>query len=244
MFRIDRTRISYVKAEEVYVSIDPSAVVQEVIQVSAEPEAPPPVVKTNEEAEKVIAAAKEEAARMNAEAQAEKSDVLEAAYREGFAKGEADGAAVYQQLCEQLAETLRKLLLELRQENQRAREAFEKGFTDLVFSVAEKVLHAKLERDDTSLSEIVRSALAAADHEEKLTVLLSTEDCSRLFPEGCAHYIINNESVSAAVVEKPEFRRGDCIVLSESETIDAGIASQLRCIEIAFRKEADAHEPD
>jgi flagellar biosynthesis/type III secretory pathway protein FliH len=91
-----------------------------------------------------------------------------------------------------------------------------------------------MEKDDKIFEDMMQTALARLRKEGKIVIRMSPEEY-RNFSSPNAQFVINNERIQAAIVEEPLFGKGDLIVESEGETINAGVDSQLRYIELAFR---------
>jgi flagellar biosynthesis/type III secretory pathway protein FliH len=167
-----------------------------------------------------------EAAAAGIQAEAEK-----AGYRDGRRAAEEETRA---RLSKQ-AEALEHLILEAGTARETMLEELEGEIITLVMETAKKVINIELERDDTLFMELVRNALGKMKKEGKLILRVSSEDYASLFSAGSAEFIIDNEHIRTTVIEEPLFRKGDCVIDSEGETVNAGISSQLRYIEYAFR---------
>lgn len=253
MFRIDRTLVSYELAEKEYTTIrvlpdgagryaerekaaeekrraqrlqEMEQHLQEMEQRlrEAEKKAAAILQGAEKEAGEILRRAETDAAGIRAEAK-------KAGYRDG---GKAAEEEMRSSLSKQ-TEALERLILEAGSARESMLAELEDEIITLVMETAKKVINIGLERDDTLFMKLIQNALGKMKREGKLILRVSPEDYANLFGTGSAEFIIDNERIRTTVIEEPLFQKGDCVIDSDGETVNAGISSQLRHIEYAFR---------
>lgn len=112
----------------------------------------------------------------------------------------------------------------------------------LVMDVVKKVINVELEKDDDTFMELVSGALNQMKRQGRITLRVSPEEYSHFFPEGTATFAAGSEKITVSVLEEPDFSRGDCVLESDAEIVDAGIGAQLKRVELALRMEGGAEK--
>jgi len=180
----------------------------------------------HEEARRIVAEAEAEAESIRAVAETEAGELRDAAYREGT---EAALAEFHQHV------------LEARELRDTALAEVEGDVLRLAVRLAEKIIGREIERDETTLADIVSSALRHARQHEMLVVRVNPSDLGavqshreRLDPAGRARFL--------DIVPDPRVGHGGCVIESESGTINAQLETQLRVLERALLARASGEE--
>jgi type III secretion protein L len=143
-------------------------------------------------------------------------------------------------------EGIESSLLKLNQDLIEAREIRESALTQveldvlrLSVKIAEKIIGRELELDDRTVADIVATALAHARQNEVVTVKINPADAAvvkkhraRLDPGGRVRFIDFSPD--------PRVKRGGCLIVTETGTIDAQLSTQLRVLERALLARAGA----
>ncbi|MGI5970198.1 MAG: FliH/SctL family protein [Oscillospiraceae bacterium] len=250
MFRIDRTLVSYDRSVSEYTGIgtvlnSAENLTVKNVQCRAKEEVPEHnqelaqlrLGEAEKKAREILAEAKEKARDLIEKAEAEAEEILKEAeergYREGADRAERENALQYNKKLEALSELIdeagaaRKAML----------DELEDDIISLVMDIAKKVINIELEKNDKAFVGLVHNALGQMKREGKIVIRVGPEEYSRFFSAGCAEFLLNNEYIRATVVEEPMFERGDCVIDSEGGTVNAGVNSQFKHIEFAFRND-------
>lgn len=176
------------------------------------------VIDAKQEARRIIDEAETEAANMRTSAEQFARELREASYQQGYE--------------ESLLE-FNQLLLNAREQRDKALAETERDVLQLAVKIAEKIINREIERDSTTLADIVRTALRHARQHETLTVRVNPADLplvqqhqDRLDPAGRARFL--------DIISDPRVGHGGCIIESEAGTIDAQLDTQLRVLERAL----------
>ncbi|MBA3443062.1 MAG: hypothetical protein H0T92_24725 [Pyrinomonadaceae bacterium] len=184
-----------------------------------------PVIEAQAEAERIVAEAEVYAASVRGAMQTLERETREAAYREGH---------------EAILLELNQLLLETRERRDAALVEAEHDLLRLSIKLAEKIIGREIKLDNTTVVEIVSTALRTARQNELLIVRVHPSDLpviqaqrERLDPAGRARFL--------DIVADPRVHRGGCIIESESGTVDAQLETQLRVLERALFARASSN---
>ena len=250
MFRIDKTRVSYDYSG--YTSI--STLLGSAYRVSEKEKTTEERLKAQlmEELEKqlqnriadaekeagdILASAEKEAGETLHRAETEAAGIISTAEEKGYRDGEMRAEQEMQKLLEEQVGALRNIVTEAGTVRDELIDGLEDEIITLVIETAQKVINIELEKNDKAFKELVQNALGQMKREGKIIIRVAPEDYASLFCSGSAEFVFDNERIKATVIEEPLFEKGDCVIDSEGETVNAGISSQLRHIEFAFRNE-------
>jgi flagellar assembly protein FliH len=174
----------------------------------------------------------------------EKASVLEReAYEKGFAQGEKDGVELGQRKALKLVENIEKLLRSMDSLRQEILAHYEQEIVELVFAIAQKVIHRNIRSDDTAIQGAVLSALNLAAEKSKATLRVNPEDfdyVEELRPE---FFAAVKELKALTITSDPSITRGGCLLESPYGDVDARVETQLdkihQCLEQAFAERKD-----
>ena len=174
----------------------------------------------------------------------EKASVLEReAYEKGFAQGEKDGVELGQRKALKLLENIENLLRSMDSLRQEILPHYEREIVELVFVIAQKVIHRNIRSDDAAIEGTVLSALKLAAEKSKATLRVNPEDfdyVEELRPE---FFAAVKELKALTITSDPSITRGGCLLESPYGDVDARIETQLekihQCLEQVFAERKD-----
>ena len=253
LFRIDKTRVSYESSEAAYTSVStvlrPSykpaegkissgnKQVQLQNQRETEEALKEKIRQAEKQAEAVLLDAEEKARRIMQTAEAEAAKLMIQAREKGYEDGAQKAQRETQERLGDQTDTLQSLIAQVAAARETMIDDLEDDFITLVFETAKKVINIELEKNDKVFVELVQNALGQMKKDGKIVVKVGQDDYDAFFSSGSAEFVLNDERIQATVIEQPFFEKGDCVIETEAETINAGINSQLKYIEFAFRNE-------
>ena len=174
----------------------------------------------------------------------EKASLLEReAYEKGFAQGEKDGFELGQRKALKLVENIQSVLRSMDNLRQEVLAHYEKEILELVFAIAQRVIHRDIRSDDKAVEGTVLSALALAAEKSKATLRVNPEDfdyVEELRPE---FFAAVEELKALTITSDPSITRGGCLLESPYGDVDARIETQLekihQCLEQVFAERKD-----
>lgn len=173
------------------------------------PDRPSTAEARRREAEKVLAEAREEAARIRAQAQ-----------EQGLGAGREAARTEAAELLFQLAQALE----ELGAARAALQRQAERGAVHLALAVAERVVAREVAADPDLILEVVRETLGQLDQPERLTLRVHPEAVARIDPAAIAAQA-GTESV--AVVPDAAISPGGCRVETGLGELDARMETRL-----------------
>jgi len=177
------------------------------------------------------------------EAQENASALEREAYEKGFAQGEKDGVELGQRKALKLIENIENLLRSMDDLKQGLLALYEREIVELVFAVAEKVIHRTIRSDDAAIEGTILAALKLAAEKSKATLRVNPEDydyVEELRPE---FFAAIKELKALTVISDPSITRGGCLLESPYGDVDATIETQTekihQCLEQVFAERKD-----
>jgi flagellar assembly protein FliH len=160
------------------------------------------------------------------------------AYEKGFAQGEKDGFEFGEKKADQVIGNIQRLFNEISSLKQEILKQHEKEILDLIFAIAEKIVHHLTKFDESGVKGAVFNALNFAIEKSKIILNVNPEDydyIEKLRPELFKEY---KDLKSITVTSDPSVTRGGCYLKTPYGDIDAGIETQLekicQCLQDAF----------
>lgn len=250
MFKIDREYVSFSNndlSESVYTSIS-SRLQKEMLEKNAEEldrgraEAQQKIdrmlAEARDSAQSILSEAREKAGAEVKNARREAEDCREKARQEGYDAGLCKAKLEMEEECRKEKDAISDALKKIGDERDAVIDGLEGEIIDLVMEITKKVLNVQLEKDDRVFVELIKRAIIRLKRKGELVIRVSPDEYQRVFGGGLADFVINDETVRASVIEEPCFKKGDCVLESDGETINVGIDSQLKYIKLAFRRVA------
>lgn len=182
-------------------------------------------LESKSRAERIIADAEAEAAKIRERAQRVLSDVeavREKARKEGFAAGETKG----------LSQVTEKLV-HLEAMRERFYKDAEPGVVKLVMAIAEKVIGSIAAERPEVIRDVVRQALERSLG-DRITVRVNPEDYKKIHDGSYEFRDVLDRTKRLHFKEDETVSKGGCIVETEVGTIDAQIETQMEAIKKAL----------
>ena len=252
MFRIQRAAVNRIEPSPIHI-IQPISEPQPAVPQPIEPEpeaqmdATPPepiepdashpvLLAAQKQAEEIIAAARQESAVLHTQAAAQAEKLRQEAWQNGYIDGRAEAERAAAE-ARQMAQTdLLTVLTKLQSLHEQLYADAEPELLDLAVSIASKILHMEIDRNDDVFSNMVHNALYHIKLEGKIVLRVSAAEYQRFFTSGEAVYQVDGEPVRVSVVPEDGLEPGACVIDSDGETINASIQSQIDRIMAAFRE--------
>jgi flagellar biosynthesis/type III secretory pathway protein FliH len=252
LFRIDKTyvKLSGSPALQTNVSeqVTPDELAERVVLMEsgvAQPACPTPPSPPDDAAGKMMerarAAAGElmERARVEAQvllqqAELEAQECKRLAWNDGYLEGKTAADADMARRHQADVEAFRNVFAEIERERTRMFDRMEREIIDLTFAMVKKIVNFAEETDDKLFESMIVKTLRQIKSEGKITIRVSSAEYEKYFSSGSATFILGGETVTASVVQDPALGCWDCVVDSDTGTVNAGLDSQLKVIRIAF----------
>jgi flagellar assembly protein FliH len=216
----------------------PQAAQVDTILREARREAEARLADAEESASKLLAgireAAEEEAEAKLAEAGRQAIGIVAEARQKGQEEGRQEGLELYRQQSEEAAQQLSRLLQEIAGAREAFFASFEGEVVELALSIAEKITLSAISQDGAAFKGMVSNALKQLRREGKLSLRVSEQQYNDFFRAESASFVLDDESIRVAVINDPHLQEGGLIVESPEESVNAGVASQLKYIALAF----------
>jgi len=192
-------------------------------------------------AEQVLADARDEVAEMINEAREEAEEMRRQAFQDGYAEGAEEGKRSYDdQLATKMREDdamLKRVISEVYDERERTYSGLEDEVVGLALEIVRKTIAPAEELIGGIFEALIRHALKQIVPDGKVVIHVSPEEYDRFFSSGQVDVELDNgEVISAKVLRDSTLGGGDLVIDTESETINAGINTQLKYIALAFEK--------
>lgn len=195
------------------------------------------------EADRLLAAAREEAKAVLAEAQARAETMRQVAYDEGFRQGHGEGlaqgeAAGLQQArgaVDEAVERAQRIVAMAEEQGREALQAAERDMVELALAAAGKVLARLVSEDEAAVLPIIRAALDKVREQEQITVRVHPDDYEMVLAARPELAAILTRSNALAVAADAGLKKGDCVVETPFGSVDARVDSQLALVRAALR---------
>ena len=203
------------------------------------------VDKARDDATEILVKAREDAMKLTKEANAQKEEAeellqtaketVEEDRRVARQEATEEGMRKYDAKLQEDDEMLRRVINELYEERSRMVDEFEGELVELSMEIARKVINSDISGD--TFRSMIMNVLSHMNLHGKLTIRVGAAEYDRFFSTGHAVFALGDgATVTAAVIRDSLLQDGDCIVDTEDETINAGVDSQLKLIELSFNK--------
>lgn len=165
------------------------------------------------------------------------------AYEKGFAQGEKDGFELGEKKALTFIDNIEKLFLEITHLNEAILKRYEREIVEVIFSIAETIVHRQIQMDGDVIRTAILSALKLAVERSEIKLRVTPEDydyIDKLRPELFASF---RELKSVVVTSDPSITRGGCIMETPKGDIDASIETRLekvrQCLVEAFHEDSN-----
>jgi len=203
--------------------------------------------ETETKIEAILDNAREQAAIIVQEAKDEAEAELKRGWEKGFDEGSQEGKRKYEEMTEAKIreddEALKRVLDELYEERERTYKGLEEEATTLAVEVVRKIINPAEEELENVYISLIKNALRQMSTDDKIVLRVSPNEYERFFSSGAATIELDSgATVKAAVLRDVSLDNGDLIIDTENVTINAGIESQLKYVQLAFER-ANQYEP-
>jgi len=163
------------------------------------------------------------------------------AWKEGYAEGSEEGRRSYdEQLSDKMREneeSLKRVLFELYEERDRTYSGLEAEAVGLALEVVRKIFNPAEGELSGVFMSLIKNAMKQIAPDGKIIIRVGPVEYENFFASGST--VIELEggvTVTASVLRDISLTKGDCIIDTEVATINAGIESQLKHIQLAFSR--------
>lgn len=202
-----------------------------------------------EREEKIITEAHAQAAKIIEDAEHDAKEIRERAREEGYAegfeegkqKGEEEGRHAFDdELAEKLAQDtqeLKNVLDEVARERARLESEQEADTVALALEIVKKIIKPAEEELGTVFSSLIKNAFRQLPSEGKFVIRVAQSEYDRFFPSGVGEIELDSGAkVTATVLRDAALEEGDLIIDADEVTVNAGIDSQLKYVQLAFEE--------
>ena len=179
------------------------------------------------DADALLHEAQQRALEIVGQAQAEAARLEAQAREDGYGDGVALGKAAADAEAETMIRTMRELVESARAERRDLITSAEPELVRLALAIAERVVHQHIALEHSVVVDNVRQALTRLVTREVVTVRVNPADLE-IMREHRDAIVTSTDVEHLRVVEDQRVDRGGVVIETESGTIDAKIATQLR----------------
>ena len=246
MFRIDKNFVNLSSGRSVSIdneagTADAEGVEQDIPTASAIIDAAveEAISKAETQAEEILNAARNEAEELMQSAREQAEQAFVRSRSEGFEQGEAEGLeqgrSLYEKKILEDDDKLSKVLEEIYLEKTRMYNDFEDKITALSLDVVRKIINPAEEELGGVFEALVKNALKQIKLTERIVIRVAPAEYERFFASGNAVFDLQaGITVTATVLKDISLSDFDCVIDTEYETINAGLESQLKYLQLAF----------
>jgi len=158
------------------------------------------------------------------------ASIEQEAYEKGFAQGEKDGFELGEMKAVKIIENIENLFNEMTNLKHDILKQHEKEILDLIFAVAEKIVHHEVRSKESVIKNAIFDALKLAIEKSKVVFNVNPDDydyVEKLRPE---LFNQNKGLKSIVVTSDPGVSRGGCYLETPYGNIDATVESKLENI--------------
>jgi flagellar assembly protein FliH len=195
--------------------------------------------EAREKAEQIVNIARDEAAELLVAARDQVEDDRRSAWQEGFTDGSDEGRRAYdEQLSASLKESdekLRSVIEELYRERTSTYDGLEQEVVGLAIEIVRKLLSPSGEELNSMFMPLIGNALKQINPDGKIVIRVSPAEYERFFQSGSAVFELDGGvKVTASILRDISVGSGGCVIDTEDTTVNAGLDSQLRYVQLAF----------
>jgi flagellar assembly protein FliH len=177
------------------------------------------------------------------EAQSKTAFLEREAYEKGFAQGEKDGCELGQKKIVKSIENIENLFIEFGNLKTEILKQFEKEILELVFSIAQKIVHKKIDEDDKIIKEAVIEAMHSVTEKSQIVIKVNPEDFDTIENMKPEFFGTFKDLKSVVVTPDLSVNRGGCLLETPYGDIDASVEARLdkihQCLNRAFLVKGD-----
>uniref|UniRef100_E6Q199 Putative flagellar biosynthesis protein FliH n=1 Tax=mine drainage metagenome TaxID=410659 RepID=E6Q199_9ZZZZ len=163
----------------------------------------------------------------------EREAIAEAARGEGHEAGRQEGIARVDAEMNELLGLLHGIIDAVREDRDRFLRSAEPELVRLALGASERIVHHEISQNDQFVVETVRSALTRAVARNDITIRVNPEDMA-VMREYRERLVAAGDFEHLRLIEDQRIDRGGAVLESDSGTVDAKIATQLREVRSAL----------
>ena len=233
MFKIDKTLVNNMNMNRSCIVITHKQTVREktpkheMITLDDDKQLPEEI---REKAREYVESANLKAEQIISHAHVQADDLKEQARQEGYSQGLCEGAAQLKEQLRARVEELGGAIDQIEAYRTSLFDALSAQILDLSLGIAEKIINIELDKDETAYKELVKKAVESLKKSDDFTLSVSRQDYERFFKES-AQWLSEQTGCGLFQVETdPHMKKGDCVIETENEILDAGVAMQMKKI--------------
>lgn len=163
-------------------------------------------------------------------------ELQQKAYADGYRQGEQAGFDSGLARAGEVLGRLEGLILGLEKTRAELYGRLEEEILELVFRIAEKVIHAEIRSDDGARTSILAAGLRRLKDSEKVSIRLAPADLALVQEVLPVLKAQSGMAGKVTLLEDPEVSEGGCVLESDRCEVDGRIEVTLQAIEEALRK--------
>lgn len=179
------------------------------------------------QAEVLVQEGQQRAIELITDAAVHAGEIEEDGRKAGFAQGQQDGRDAASAELDEMLTTMRGLVDVARAERHKIIEGAEPEIIKLAMALAEKIVHQQITIDKDVVVSMARAAITRLVNRETVTVRVNPADIETM-REHKEKMIANSDIEHLRIVEDLRVDRGGVVMETESGTIDAKVATQLK----------------
>jgi len=210
---------------------------------------------------RIIEDARREVAELLLSARDQAEENRRKAWQEGFAEGSEEGQRVYEEQLglkireydEQLDAKMREcngkldakllgddnmlkhVIEELYYERKRAFNGLEDEVVKLAFGIVRKIISPVEDGSGEMFIALIKNALKQMNPDGKIVIRVSQAEYERFFPTGGAVFEMDSGvRLTATILKDPLLEDGGLLIDANDTTINAGLETQLKYVQLAF----------
>lgn len=210
----------------------------------------------NKEAERILADANAQAQKLTEDTRAAAKNVLdkaaaegekikEQAQKDGYAAGFELGKSEAKKKCESYLEAAGQFLGEINSKKEAYFISNEHELRETVYTVAEKIVLAQLDKDDKVIDRIVGNAAKAFRNSDYIKVSVMGGEVSKEFRTDADYVkglVMNIPDIEVEYLDKEEYPKGTVILDNDHEIVDASVPTQLEFLKEILRRTRGSEE--
>lgn len=198
------------------------------------------MIQAERDAKEIINTAENEAAEMLEKSYIESKQILEKSreqgYTEGFEKGINEGREKGYLEMTDLIDEAKKLKQNAYETRNQLSLKLEEDVIQLVIQTTRRILQSELQEDQELLFQLIDEGLKKCNYTENLVFHVSEMDYDMVYAYQNRIYLMTDGIYDIEVKSDPSMSPGSVVIETASGQVDAGIETQLKQIEAAFKE--------
>lgn len=186
-----------------------------------------------QKADKIIQEAQKEAELILDNAKQRADELINEAMASGFEMGKKEAQKELDEKIKSMELSVNEFMDGFNKKYDELFDSLQKDVFELSISIAEKIINYELDKGEECYISIVKKALSKLKKDEKANIKISEQDFNRLFPSLEREL---KQYEGKIVVADENLSKGDLIVETHNEIIDAGVNTQINAIAACLYK--------